>query len=253
MADRVLFDAAGRVTQRGTGSPGRTLPEALADLPSDRLALVEGEIVDVATLAEHWVDADGQRSAVAVEGAVQIDGPWDTPLMLDGETGAWRAATDEEIEAVAAAQAARDVRKALRREIDAVVGDLPSLIGTQADVVGMLVYGQMVRVVTLADHASNEQQRQELAMLEALAGEEVDLVALCRDALGKIERREVVLTAAVKGVAAVFAEALTRSTQTAALLMQAAGEGEEAAAEGEPIEMPPAEETAPEEPAPEAS
>lgn len=122
-------------------------------------------------------------------------------------------------EEVAAAQA-EAMRSMLRQQIDRKVGDGPSLLGTQADVMGLLVAGQMARVVALADHASNEAQRQELAMLQALAGE-ADLVQLCRDGLAAIQAGDVILTASVKGVDNVFAEALARSTATATILAAA--------------------------------
>lgn len=125
------------------------------------------------------------------------------------------------IAAAEAAEKAEAARTAMRARIAEGVGDTPSILGTVADVMGLLVAGQMARTVALADHASNEAQRQELAMLQALAGD-ADLVQLCRDGLAAIQAGDVVLTAAVKGVENVFAEALARSTATAALLAPAA-------------------------------
>ncbi|KQI69374.1 hypothetical protein AN189_02805, partial [Loktanella sp. 3ANDIMAR09] len=58
--------------------------------------------------------------------------------------------------AQAEAQAAASAgRAAIRATIDQAVGDTPSIVGTLADVSGILVAGQMARVVALADHASN--------------------------------------------------------------------------------------------------
>lgn len=128
---------------------------------------------------------------------------------------------DQTPDEVAAAQADANLSM-VRQRITKNVGDEKSILGTQADVVGLLVAGQMVRVVALADHASNEAQRQELAMLQTLSGE-ADLVQLCRDGLAAMQAGEVVLTASVKGVDNVFSEALTRSTQTAAILAAVAG------------------------------
>lgn len=118
--------------------------------------------------------------------------------------------------------AAIESREAVRQVIDKTVGDEKSLLGTQADVIGLLVAGQMARVVALADHASNEAQRQELAALQELAGD-ADLVQVCRDGLAAIKAGNVVLTASIKGVDNVFAEAFTRSTATATILVAAAG------------------------------
>lgn len=115
-----------------------------------------------------------------------------------------------------------ETRDLLRLRIEQDVGDEKSLLGTQADVMGLLVAGQMARVVALADHASNEAQRQELAALQELAGD-ADLVQLCRDGLAAIKAGNVVLTASIKGVDNVFAEAFTRSTATAAILVAATG------------------------------
>lgn len=117
----------------------------------------------------------------------------------------------------------QQIRLRVRADIEANVGDEKSLIGTQADVMGLLVAGQMARVVALADHANNAAQRQELAVLQSLAGD-ADLVQLCRDGLAAIQGGDVVLTAAVKGVGKVFSEAFARSTATAAILAGISGE-----------------------------
>ncbi|SEQ60010.1 hypothetical protein SAMN05428995_105257 [Loktanella sp. DSM 29012] len=117
-------------------------------------------------------------------------------------------------EAQAAAAAAR---AAIRATIDRTVGDTPSIVGTLADVSGILTAGQMVRVVALADHASTAAEQAELDMLKALAGY-ADLVQICRDGLAALQGGQALLTASAKGIDTVFAEAMTRSTATAAIL-----------------------------------
>ena len=117
---------------------------------------------------------------------------------------------------------AEAAKSAVRQKITENAGDDKSLIGTQADVLGLLVAGQMARIVALADHASNEAQRQELAALQELAGG-ADLVQLCRDGLAAIKAGNVVLPASIKGVDNVFSEAFARSTATAAILVAAVG------------------------------
>lgn len=109
-------------------------------------------------------------------------------------------------------------RTVIRNEIEREVGDDKSLLGTLSDVSGALLAVLAVRVVCIADHASNEAQRQELAMLQGIA-KDVDIVAVCRDFLGQIEAGTVVLTASIKGVDGVLAEAADRSTKTATVLV----------------------------------
>ena len=108
-------------------------------------------------------------------------------------------------------------RAIIRTEIERKVGDDKSLLGTLSDVSGALLAVLAVRVVCLADYASNEAQRQELAMLQGIA-RGVDIVAACRDFLAQIEAGEIVLTASLKGVDGVLAEAAERSTKTATVL-----------------------------------
>ena len=105
----------------------------------------------------------------------------------------------------------------IRGEIERQVGDDKSLLGTLSDVSGALLASLAIRVICLADHASNEAQRQELEMLKAVSGD-VDIVASCRAFLAKIEAGTVVLTASIKGVDGVLAEAAERGTKTAAVL-----------------------------------
>ena len=108
-------------------------------------------------------------------------------------------------------------RAVIRNEIERQAGDDKSLLGTLSDVSGALLAAHAVRVVCLADHASNEAQRQELGMLQGLSGD-VDLVATCRAFLADIGAGRVVLTASVKGVDGVMSEAAARSTTIASLL-----------------------------------
>lgn len=111
---------------------------------------------------------------------------------------------------------AKDV---VRHQIEQRVGDTASLLGTLSDVSGAQLAFLAIHVVCLADHASNEAQRQELAMLQELAGEE-DIVALCRAFLTEIQSGEVVLTLAIKGVSNVLSEVKARSTETAKVLIE---------------------------------
>ena len=122
-------------------------------------------------------------------------------------------------------RAAHAVRTApARAAIEREVGDLASIVGRLADVIGPLLAGQAARTVALADHASNEAQRTELATLQALAGE-TDIVATSCELLAAIERGDVVLTAAAKpgGLGAAIAAAADASTRTARALARVAG------------------------------
>lgn len=112
----------------------------------------------------------------------------------------------------------------LRHAIEAQVGDDKALLGTLSDVSGALLAFLAIRVICLADHASNEAQRQELDLLKGIAGG-VDIVAKCREFLAAVQSGDVVLTAAVKGVDGVLAEAAERSTRTAEVLRQAVPDG----------------------------
>jgi len=114
-----------------------------------------------------------------------------------------------------------DARSVVRHEIENQVGDDKSLLGTLSDVSGVLMAAHAARVIALADHDSNEAQRQELDLLKQLAGE-VDLVVLCRQFITDVQAGTIKLTASVKGMDAVVAEVAERSTLTADVLAEMA-------------------------------
>ena len=94
----------GAVTGDAVGIPA---PADLADLPLDRLRLVDGAIIDAATLTTFYIDDRGRKRAVAGAGWQALDCAWDDVLVRDADTGDWRIETDADQLAVARADAIR--------------------------------------------------------------------------------------------------------------------------------------------------
>ena len=116
----------------------------------------------------------------------------------------------------------RAARADLRAQITAHVGDTQSLLGTHADVLGLLFVHMLADVIAITENVGNAAQRRRLEIMKDIAGD-VDVAALAQDALARITNSEAVLTAQVKGLQSVVDEALTRSTQTAKVLSAAYG------------------------------
>lgn len=110
-------------------------------------------------------------------------------------------------------------RLKVRNRITAAAGDTASIVGTQADVVGIILVAVLADIVSLGEHAGNEAQRERLRMMEEVLGDDVATEAA--KALQSIARGDATLTATAtaKGVGAVLDEALERSTKTAAILV----------------------------------
>jgi ribosomal 50S subunit-associated protein YjgA (DUF615 family) len=111
-------------------------------------------------------------------------------------------------------------RQVVRNEIEQVVGDTPSLVGTLADVVGIVLMHTLADVIATSENPSNEGQRRRLEIMQTLAGD-ADIAALAQAALAKVTSGEAVLTASLKGLEGVIDETLTRSTETAQVLIAA--------------------------------
>lgn len=113
-------------------------------------------------------------------------------------------------------------RQIVRNEIERKVGDTPSLVGTLADAMGIVLVHALADVVAIAESPGNEGQRRRLEIMQQIAGG-ADIAALATAALGRIASGEIALTASVKGLEGVIDDTLTRSTQTAQVLIAALG------------------------------
>lgn len=122
-------------------------------------------------------------------------------------------------EAVAAG-IGRAARQNIRATITAKVGDTPSLLGTQADVLGLVLVHLLADIIAISDDPGNDGQRKRLEIMQGLAGD-ADIKALAETALARITSGEAILTASLKGLESVIDETLTRSTATAKVLIAA--------------------------------
>lgn len=132
--------------------------------------------------------------------------------------GADVMATPEAIEAGIKRAAKADIRA----QIEARAGDALSLLGTQSDVLGIVLMHTLADVIATSENPGNEAQRRRLEIMQGLAPG-ADLAALAQAALAKITSGEAILTASLKGLEGVIDETLTRSTETAQVLIQASG------------------------------
>ena len=113
-------------------------------------------------------------------------------------------------------------RDKVRATIAANVGDAESILGTVADASGVLVALSLARISALAVTKAADlsvAEKAELATVQALAGD-IDLAAVAADALAKLNSGDAVLTASVKGLDAVIAESLGRSTAVSNIMSQ---------------------------------
>lgn len=123
-------------------------------------------------------------------------------------------------------------RTELRADIQKNVGDVESNIGVLSDISSLLTaiaLADTVALSTSSDFATYKKKK--IDTLKALSGG-VDLAALSQDALTKIQKGEVVLTASVKGVGNVLQDAFGRSTAAATILARSAAGGTEKPKEG---------------------
>lgn len=111
-------------------------------------------------------------------------------------------------------------RQVVRNEIEQAVGDTPSLVGTLADAMGIVLIHALADVVSISTNPGNDAQRERLEIMNSFAGG-ADIAAIAQDALAKIASGEVVLTASLKGLEGVVNDTLTRSTETAQVLAAA--------------------------------
>ncbi|ATF00792.1 hypothetical protein PhaeoP75_01133 [Phaeobacter gallaeciensis] len=116
----------------------------------------------------------------------------------------------------------RAAKADIRAQIEARAGDALSILGTQADVLGIVLMHTLADVIATTENPGNEGQRRRLEIMQALAGE-ADLGALAQAALAKVTSGEAILTASLKGLEGVIDETLARSTETAQVLIQASG------------------------------
>lgn len=123
------------------------------------------------------------------------------------------------------AAAALEGRKNKRFKIKRNVGDTDSLLGTTADGSQLAVAAMLVDIVAL-DEAKTfaEYKAAKLALMTQLVGKDratgkaVNVADLSRDVLEKIKSGEILLTAVLKGVPAVLAETMSKSTQVVKII-----------------------------------
>ena len=143
----------------------------------------------------------------ALKAHLVADGIVEGSIDLDADSlGAWHANTG---------------RETVRVQIADQTGDDKTILGIQADMIGILLAYVLADITSLGDHASNEAQRTRLAIMQALAGADVDIVALAKSTLAKIQNGDVILTAALKGLPSVIEDALINSTKVANILIAA--------------------------------
>jgi hypothetical protein len=130
--------------------------------------------------------------------------------------GADVMATSEAIEAGIARAAKADIRA----QIEARAGDALSLLGTQADVLGIVLMHTLADVIATSENPGNEAQRRRLEIMQGLAGD-ADLGAVAQAALAKVTSGAALLTVSLKGLEGVIDEALAHSTETAQVLIAA--------------------------------
>jgi len=146
-----------------------------------------------------------------------------TNLQADAIIGSKRYPTGADVTATPEAIAAgidRAAKADIRAQIEARAGDTLSLLGTQADVLGIVLMHTLADVIATSENPSNEGQRRRLEIMQTLAGD-ADIAALAQAALAKVTSGEVVLTASLKGLEGVIDETFARSTETAQVLIQA--------------------------------
>jgi len=85
-----------RAIQRGRTIPGYSIPPELETLPLERLALVDGAVIDIATLTRVFVDDAGRKHAGRDDPDWdEVESTWNTPLVR-GTDGHWRPRSEEE-------------------------------------------------------------------------------------------------------------------------------------------------------------
>lgn len=92
---RVQFDATLPASIVEGIAPGHDVPDELADMPLDRLRLVDGKVIDAATLRAFWLDERGRRHAEAGEGRQKVRCAWDAAIDLAAD-GKWRVRTQSD-------------------------------------------------------------------------------------------------------------------------------------------------------------
>lgn len=116
-------------------------------------------------------------------------------------------------------------RSKIRTKIKNTVADPESLLGTTADGAQLAVAALLVDVVAL-DSAKTfaEYKAARLSLMadlvgkDRVTGEPVNVAALAQGVLTKIKSGDVMLTAVIKGVPAVLAEVMERSTKVVAII-----------------------------------
>lgn len=124
-----------------------------------------------------------------------------------------------------AEKAAMKHRNQIRADIKNKVADPESLLGTTADGAQLAVAALLVDVVSLADAKSfAEYKAARLALMSELVGidhqtgKPVNVTDLAKGLLAQIKSGDVRLTAVIKGVPAVLAEVMERSSKVVAIL-----------------------------------
>ena len=119
------------------------------------------------------------------------------------------AAAVTEAEAAIRALAERD---AVRAEIAANAGDIPSLLGTTADVAALALIGIMQIVIILAEKGSVD-------VKAAIAASAIPMpIEKAKTLIAAIADGSVKVPALIKGIDTVYAEVAARSTATAVAL-----------------------------------
>lgn len=125
--NKVAVVQEGRVVGLAVGqAKGIAVSEAIATLPTERLALVAGDVVDASTLSIFWVDAAGRKHGDAGEPAWQeVVCAYDEVLVL--EDGNWRTKLLAEVLQEARDEAYGRVKKRLYEFITSEDGaDFPT-------------------------------------------------------------------------------------------------------------------------------
>jgi hypothetical protein len=148
----------------------------------------------------------------------QIATPEGTLLNVTVDAARAAGATETAIEAAVNAVTAAKQREALRARINAQAGDIPSLLGTTADVAALGLIGIMQLLIILSEEGSAN-------VKAAIAAAPIPLpIDKAKTLVAAIANGSVKVPALIKGIDAVYAEVAARSTATALALGQPVSE-----------------------------
>jgi len=150
-------------TVSGDGMPGVPIPPALLGVDPKALRLVNGALVDASTLGTFYIDARGQKHAVAREDRQRLACRLGDQLVRDGDT--WRTQTSAE-------KRAPDLNAECTRRIYAVLSD-----NTQKN---LTAYGADLALET---RDLTPDQTADVAAMRAARGWVQDMLAACRAAI----------------------------------------------------------------------